>query len=458
MTTDTIPKILQQFLDNCSAQEIKLIQFKSSATLDKAIAGEEDFDLLVNPRSLEEVSVFARRAGFIKRIAIPIQANPAVADFIGYDAEADVTLHLSIHPFLVFGEKPLKRHVIPFSEWCTWKTVPSSLPGISRFSIQKERQLAEWRFILRWTVSELFYPRITEAIRREIINLDRSLEFNRAGLEESAPASGFLVSPGSFAGRIKASRIWSLRRRLLRELRPWSLYGNAAKYLALILWRLVRQTRKRLVSDSGISIAFVGIDGAGKTTLSRLIQEWLSYKLEARHFYLGEPKRDPFTLLTWALWRTSIRAAAPHAVTSFFFGAFRVLGLHARHRRYRRALNFRNRGGIAIFDRIPLGFFDQTLKMDNPELADSNPFAKKFRKLKSKFDHLPDLIIVLEVNVPLAIERSGDSDEILQAKKQDIPALVKLSTARKVASDSLAIRNVKLLIWELIEGQHLRHD
>ncbi len=44
---------------------------------------------------------------------------------------------------------------------------------------------------------------------------------------------------------------------------------------------------KSFGEKKGFSVAFIGQDGAGKSTVSDLICSWLNWKIEAKKFYLG---------------------------------------------------------------------------------------------------------------------------------------------------------------------------
>ena len=46
------------------------------------------------------------------------------------------------------------------------------------------------------------------------------------------------------------------------------------------------------LSTNGKIISLIGVDGAGKTTLSKEIKKWLGYKLSAKNIFLGQVKNS----------------------------------------------------------------------------------------------------------------------------------------------------------------------
>ena len=57
--------------------------------------------------------------------------------------------------------------------------------------------------------------------------------------------------------------------------------------------RLLSQSvSTKSISQGGKIISLIGVDGAGKTTLSREINEWLNYKLSSKNIFLGQVKNN----------------------------------------------------------------------------------------------------------------------------------------------------------------------
>ena len=65
---------------------------------------------------------------------------------------------------------------------------------------------------------------------------------------------------------------------------------NIKKYFSFAKKRLIKKSKtseKTIDSYSGVSIAFWGMDGAGKSTVSNIIYSWISKELKVQHFYGG---------------------------------------------------------------------------------------------------------------------------------------------------------------------------
>jgi hypothetical protein len=64
--------------------------------------------------------------------------------------------------------------------------------------------------------------------------------------------------------------------------------------------------RRKTPVGGGLSIAFIGSDGSGKSTVVREVAAWLSWRLDVRTAYMGTSQ--PST--TGRLWRTISQSTA----------------------------------------------------------------------------------------------------------------------------------------------------
>ncbi|MGH8649543.1 MAG: hypothetical protein ACREUP_09595, partial [Burkholderiales bacterium] len=221
------------------------------------------------------------------------------------------------------------------------------------------------------------------------------------------------------------------------------------------LWRRRKRFRfaphkKMTMPAGGVTLALIGADGAGKSTVCQILVQWLSWKLDVRRFYLGskQPSRLSTSLyVAYRALRRSHRAVAEilgdASLLSRGAGLVRdtFLGLHQlsigydRYSRYRVGTKKALAGSIVIFDRCPLHSIDlgpDLCLMDGPQIPSllagrSSPILRAladaeqrlYRKIRT-----PEFLFVLEVSPEVSFQRKPDHrPAVIQAKSSAIAAL-----------------------------------
>jgi thymidylate kinase len=206
----------------------------------------------------------------------------------------------------------------------------------------------------------------------------------------------------------------------LKPVVPSTLLGiqrsNAMRLrLRLAAGRPRLSTGKRLPSG-GRLVAFVGGDGAGKSTQVRRLEQATAPHLTTIAVHMGRPRP-----------RTSGRVlravgAAASAVDAEAGTALAHLGLAIdRRAAYRRALRVRSMGGLAVLDRLP---HPGLRTMDGPRIAASSGLAGRLARMeRSLYSQMreADHIVVLTGTVEAAMARRPHDDvAMLNARWADI--------------------------------------
>jgi thymidylate kinase len=150
---------------------------------------------------------------------------------------------------------------------------------------------------------------------------------------------------------------------------------------------LPKGDRHKTPASGGLMLAFVGADGAGKSTHIKHIAKWLSWRLEVRTYYMGSSRPSAGT----RVWKTAgdlamfMRAGCRRvfgeqsvltrlaARAELFCDHLRYLGdAHDRYRRYKAARHAAAGGAIVICDRYPLEHVQIAGRIvDGPRIAAS---------------------------------------------------------------------------------------
>ena len=456
---------------------VEFCSWKSNAHLDAALAGETDLDLLVER---EHASAF--RAVLANHDIKPLghppgPAAPGVEHYLGLDASSGRLFHLHVHYQLVLGQKHVKNYRLPIERAILAATeVRAGMPVPApehELAILATRVLVKYR--LRDVVKDVLHirtPGIAPDFRAEIDWLLRRTTPARAvevaeelGALPTAVFAEFLEVVSS--SQRAAYKTWKLRRRTRRAVRPFARYGSlraAQLYASGELRRRTRLRRRppdlRMKPASGaVTVAFVGADGAGKSTATQAVARWLGWKVATRTHYLGSkpPSRRSrgLYIMFRALrrsHRTALARGAPSTVAARPLALARDVALAAHHlsiggdraRRYARACRDAADGCVVLYDRFPLSASSENpnhLLLDGPQIAvttsRANGPSRPVRALARAEERLyrrfrpPDQLVFLHVDPDIASVRKPDHEpEVIAAKCRAVRELEQLAKSR----------------------------
>jgi thymidylate kinase len=184
----------------------------------------------------------------------------------------------------------------------------------------------------------------------------------------------------------------------------------------------------------GVLIAFMGPDGAGKSTLVHETTSWLRWKLDARIVYFGSGD-GPSSLARWplklvlragrslGLWKPGRRASGETPGTprrdkggpGFARALWALLLSLEKRQTLRRAWRARERGIIVVCDRYPqqqiMGFNDGPLL--DPWTRSASGVLRALARWESvpyrrAEERPPQLVIKLQVSPRVAVERKPE--------------------------------------------------
>jgi thymidylate kinase len=493
------------FIDALRDTSVSFCAWKSNEHLAAALAGQTDLDLLVDDTHACAFRVVAGRFG-MKVLTPPKEGRfPATEHYLGLDEETGHFFHVHVQYRLVLGERFAKNYALPLEGEVLGAVteldgVPVPRPDVE-LMILATRALLKYRArdavkdaigIRSPGVPDETIAEIAWLLRRTSIKAVHDYLCREGSVIPPAPIQGFLDAITH--QRRPAVAIVRHRRALRRALLPYRRrsYGAARLVYSRGMWMRRRKLRLRPADDrmvpvtGGASVAFVGPDGSGKSTMTEAVADWLGWKLRTRVCYLGSkaPSRRSRALYVGfrALRRTHRASHArlpnhtaltePVATARDAVRALHCLSIgRDRRRRYQRAAREERAGSIVIFDRFPLlelAQCDDRRLFDGPQIPSILPAAKtRITRHLAEAEarqyaafHLPRNLVVLRVESDVAIARKPDHhrDE-LRAKCRVIAALgdhaagtsgVAVTRIDASRPSSTVLAEIKPVIWDVI--------
>jgi hypothetical protein len=430
---------------------IRYCHWKSNMRLELGMQGRTDLDLLVAREDSQAFRHILSQQEIKPVTPAPGKRFPGMEHYLGFDAASGSLFHLHVHYQLVLGEAFVKNYCLPVEG--PFLDSARLLEGARVPAPELEIAVLSIRILLKYRdrdalkdILSIRSPGIQRAYLREIEWLlgQTSLESITQVVEGQAdvlPAEIVLEFLKTVTSNPRAGKtLLSLRGRLRRALIP---YRRQAPLAASVeYFREMWGQRKSLVLSSpavrmtlpegGISLALVGVDGAGKSTLTEILVRWLSWKLDVRSYYLGSKQPSPASAFLYSLFRACRRSQhvissrlGQNSPPSRWLAGLRDVVLcahylstgHDRYRRYSAGMKKALAGSAVIFDRFPLGSLDpEDSLMDGPRLpslvrdmsgAIPHAVARAEQELYNKM-RFPDYLLVLNVSPKTSLERKPD--------------------------------------------------
>lgn len=496
------PDTPTQLFESLNRSGVRYCNWKSSIRIPEGLLGKTDLDLLVDPSNATAFQEILLQHNLKATRPAPGKAYPGIENYLGFDPGTGRLFHLHVHYQLVLGEQFVKNYHLPIEDAFLDET--SLRHGLKAPRPEVElivlclRALLKYRDrdVLKDTLPMLGWLGKKGGLPREILAEMRWL-LGQTTLEQVSeqltrwqgilPGDAvmgllLLVTRNEPAGR----RLWQYRRRVRLALRGFQRRDRLAASLSYFReeWRRKRRIfktareKKMTFTGGGPRIAFVGVDGSGKSTVTGRIAKWLTWRVSVGVFYMGKTRT---TLPALALRPLIKLARMAHSFSTRRFGEqsmaaqltrepkvilenlAALLQGKARLRAYQESCQRAGEGVVVLYDRYPLNsVWVDNFPMDGPRIA-AQP--SRMRGLQNRLVQAeavlyrqiqpPDHVILLQVSPAVSqSRRPEDNRASLAAKAQAIQAIgaggYKLTVieAEQPLEDVLA--QVKPVLWKLL--------
>lgn len=487
---EIVQKLLKELNDN-----ITYCHWKSNQHFINALKGIDDLDILVDRNQSEKLIQILTKLNF-KHFYTPVaRTYVGVEDYLGFDDKTGNIVHLHLHYQLVVGEKHLKGFNLPFEKYIFDNRRWNEEMNVYMSSYFDELLLLILRMGMKNRKRDIF--------KRQILGKDVLKEFE--WLKQKCPDFEEKLDKIDFISK----RIKEVLKNIYRKKYSWytlrklkyylyhdfacfsqgsGLYNTIKRNLHE-LSRVNLEIRKRYIPSSkytflrrrvatgGSIIAFLGSDGAGKSTSIKEILDWLKKVMDVRYFYLGSGDgnssllRKPLKIIKCLAQKLKIikvtnnfndeEKSKNEKADSKSLSIARRLWIYTlskeRIRKLIQVNRCRTRGYIVLTDRYPQSEFNGLC--DGPKLKNVKGIASKKEKEAYRIAKLcpPDVVIKLIVSPEVAAKRKpGEID--LEVSKNLTERVKKIKFSDKTKSILIdadkpqqdVILEIKKAIWNSI--------
>ena len=491
-----------QLFEALNESSVRYCNWKSSIRIPEGLQGRTDLDLLIDPRDTIAFREILHKHDLKLTRPAPGKDYPGIENYLGFDASTGRLFHLHVHYQLVLGEQFVKNYHLPIEDAFLDETILRH--GLKAPRPEVEIIVLCLRALLKYRDRDAFkdmFPMlrllgkkgglpgdITKEIRWLLgqTTLEQVSEqlSNWKGIVPSAAVMGFLtlVTRNEPPGR----RLWHYRGMVRQALRGYQRRDRLAASLRYFReeWRRKRRifkpaTEKKMTfANNGPRIAFVGVDGSGKSTVTGRISKWLAWRVSVGVFYMGKTRA---TLPALAIQPFIKLARMANSFTTRHFGAqsppakltagpreilenlSALLQGQARLRAYRESCRRAGEGTVVLYDRYPINsVWVDNYPMDGPRISAHSGWMKGLQSRLARAEATvyrqiqpPDHVIFLQVSPAVSQSRRPEDNGASLATKAHAIDRIKpdgfeltVIHAEQPLEDVLA--QVKPVLWKLL--------
>lgn len=470
-------------------EDVLYCHWKSNEHLVEGLAGDTDLDILVDYNNKALCEKILCDCDYLQCNPQYGSRYPNVNDWIGFDEFTGKLIHIHLHYAIITGHKGMKEYNLPWSELCLETRIKDINTNVYIMEPNLELVTLFTRIGLKASIRRLYEAqngrfKLNAEDTREIEYLKLRVNWNsvhallvkyygnKAGdicciiKRENLDSKDFVQLVNITTSCMKKFNRYGITETIFKKY----YFAFALRVISFIKNRIGVNviTRKTIRSSKGKIIVFLGQDGAGKSTVSKEITEWLNWKLEAKKFYLGSGEH-------YQSWQKKIRNILPQkknfltsAISAWLTLSDYVSLAKRLNKIIRSAEAYADKGGIVIFDRFPQVKYNGI--NDGPKIRSNyvplikNSIIKKYAEfcasqeekyLNDAVKHQVDLVFKLLLSPEESLKRKPEEDLSLVRKKHEIIKDMKFEKADCYDIDATMdyekeLIQIKDLIWQKI--------
>ncbi|EOX4846104.1 TPA: hypothetical protein L3N28_003282 [Vibrio parahaemolyticus] len=294
MVSNNVKKLFELLNKN----DVLYCHWKSTDHLLASFQAKTDLDVLVSKHDSRKLESILNSLGFIRMHTPDIRTYPGVEDFVLFDHELERWIHFHLHYQLPCGDRWVKSYHLPIENYLLERRIWND-----EFNIYIIDEVSEYLFMLlrmhmKWRLpyKKQSVIKENEFLRLRVISKGISFQtlkrhpFYQHLLEKTVH--------DYFEGRVNDRLIDIIRCNIKQNsLRRHSYFKHvfirATRYLSRIRVEFSRRVFKdfsygrRSIHNGGRLVVFLGMDGAGKTSMLSEAASMFSKQMNVTSVFLG---------------------------------------------------------------------------------------------------------------------------------------------------------------------------
>ena len=364
---------IELFFQKINESKISYVHWKSNTNIDKALNGIDDLDILVSRKDKLKALDLFNELNIFRGLSIKDSWQKEIFHFYGLDSKNNKLIHIHIHFALELGYDFDKCFDLPIVDEYLENSVKYKNVFIPQ--VEKEYSLLLIRIILKHSLTSfLLSPkRLIKVVffqKKGFIEKNILLEFN--DLKSRINRDKFEELLDNEFNFINKKLIYRFEKLILNNNNIYKIFiksfdlkiqireysnNNLFKSFVVSFLRIAnlklsilfnKKINKKL--KEGKAFAFVGGDGAGKSTNIETIHNFFKSQIAVTTIHVGRPR---FTTTSYLL-----------IFLSKFFKFFKFFDLRnsmiflaiaiSRKAELSRGFKLKEKGEIVLFDRVPI--------------------------------------------------------------------------------------------------------
>ncbi|AKQ44623.1 hypothetical protein TH63_01640 [Rufibacter radiotolerans] len=280
--------------------------WKSNENLSASMLGDTDLDILFDTSQKDKVLFLLKELDFRKFSSLDQKQYKDIEDYIGFDSPSGKVVHVHAHFRLTMGENYLKGYQLTFEDQILQTRVFNSFHGIYHSHPAFELILLYFREALKLRTRDLFliYLFNKTSYTGRLLQEYKWLKANATQAQVVAMLQGIVSNYYPILNLIlhgtNRKDLFQLSRLVRAEFRNNKLYSPVSalfsrwyrEVMVRTLGKLPKLLDRPMVSRrinprGGLTVAFLGADGSGKSTVTANLRKTFQQKLDVYSIYFG---------------------------------------------------------------------------------------------------------------------------------------------------------------------------
>lgn len=433
-------KLIKVFLENLEKSNIRYVHWKSNTNIKLALSGIDDLDILVDPNNERELNDVFKKLKFTRAYSEKDSWQDGITHFLGLDIDSQNLVHVHLHYKLALGYDYDKCFKLPIVDLYLENTTKYEgkvyLP-----SYENEYCILVIRLILKNALTPFLlklphkqYSLFKRAKENGVIKdggytefLDLKDKIDKVKLNRTLETTFSFLSKELFEFCISVLEnnnnviaYFKAGSKLKKELVNFRDYGEIISFskafvrlYSLRFYSLLRKLRihnkisGKKTEHGGRIIAFVGGDGAGKTTTISNLRKTLKSQFSLKSIHVGKPSMHLKGLVFRLISKIFSLIGFKNLSKAFFYISIAI----NRKNEFRKACKFRDKGIIVLQDRMPLEGIT-TMDCSRVDTILNGKYNKLSKYEKKQYESIKgvDMLFVMKLNPDIALQRRPEDD------------------------------------------------